>query len=111
KRLVSVIEQCLNNLLVSQKVEQSVSRLDDLHDLLEALGDEHKKWLEDICSTRGVEQEPIISDAGGLLAEPPFWVKDGERPYACFGKAEPLTYTLHKLEDAGIRVISPGQAI
>lgn len=111
KRLVSVIEQCLNNLLVSQKVEQSPSRLDDFQDLLEAIGDEHKKWLEDICSTRWVEQEPIISDAGELLAEPLFWFKDDERTYACFGKTEPPTYTLHKLEDAGIRLIAAGQQI
>jgi hypothetical protein len=41
-RLVRVIEQCLNNLLVSQTVERSVSRLDELHDLLDAVGDEHR---------------------------------------------------------------------
>ncbi len=111
KRLVSVIEQCLNNLLVSQKVEQSVSRLDELHDLVEALGDEHKTWLEDICSTKWVEQEPIISDAGEILAEPLFWFKDDDRTYVCFGNTEPPTYTLHKLEDAGMKVISPGQTI
>lgn len=111
KKLVSVVEQCLNNLLVSQKVEQAVSRLDELHDLLEAVGEEHKKWLEDICSTRWVEQEPIISEAGELLAEPLFWFKDDERTYACFGKTEPPTYTLHKLEDAGIRLIAPGEQI
>jgi hypothetical protein len=73
--------------------------------------DEHKKWLEDICSTRWVEQEPIISDTGELLAEPLFWFKDDERVYACFGKTEPSTYTLHKLEDAGIKVFSPGQGV
>ena len=109
RKLVAVVEQCLNNLLVSQKVELSASRLDEFHDLLGAIGDEHKKWLEDIFTTRWVEQEPLLSSAGEILAEPLFWFKDDERVYACFGKSEPSTYTLHMLEDAGIKVISPGQ--
>ncbi len=88
-----------------------MSRLDELQDLLEMIGDEHKKWLEDLCATRWVEQEPIVSDAGEILAEPLFWFKDDERTYACFGKTAPPTYTLHKLEDAGIRVIAPGQTL
>ena len=111
KKLVAVIEQCLNNLLVTRKVELSASRMDELSDLLAFIGEEHKRWFEDIFTTRWVEQEPILSSAGELLAEPLFWFKDDERVYACFGKMEPSTYTLQKLEDAGIKVISPGQRV
>ena len=106
-----MVEQCLNNLLVSQKVELPASRLDEFHDLLEAIGDGHKKWLEDLFTTRWVEQEPLLSSAGEILAEPLFWFKDDERVYACFGKTEPSTSTLHKLEDAGVTVISPMKSV
>jgi hypothetical protein len=41
----------------------------------------------------------------------PVWFSDEERTYACFGRIEPPTYTLRKLEYVRIKVISPGQPV
>src|SRR5262249_35222105 len=61
--------------------------------------------------SRWIEQEPIVTEDGEILAEPVFWFKEDDRVTACFVEGSPGPHTLHTLEDAGIQVVHPGQQI
>lgn len=71
----------------------------------------HRSWLEPIWKNHRVEQEPMLSSEGEILAEPLFWFKDDDRTYACFGVEHPGRRTEYTLEDAGITIIEPGAEI
>jgi hypothetical protein len=58
-----------------------------------------------------IQQEPITSNDGEILAEPLFWFQVDDRRFACFGSEAPGSHTLHKLEENGIEIIQPGQEL
>jgi hypothetical protein len=106
--ILSVIEYCLNGVLERPVVEQ-ISHLDEYEVILARIGNVHRDWLTRLWKSRWIEQEPIVTAAGEILAEPIFWFKEDDLVVACFGEGSPDTHTLYKLEDAGIQVIRPGQ--
>jgi superfamily I DNA and RNA helicase len=107
-RILSVVEKCLDGVLERPKVE-GISNLDDFEDVLSGVGSNHRDWLARLWKSRWVEREPIVTREGEILAEPLFWFKEDDRTVACFRDGSPGTNTLHRLEDAGVLIIRPGQ--
>ena len=73
------------------------------------IGKEHDKWLEQLWKRCVVEQEPILTATGKILAEPVFWFKEDNQTFACFGVQTPNVRVRHNLEDAGVKIIKPGE--
>ncbi len=111
KRICSVIEECLDDLCERPIVDHHISHQDDLVELIERIGEEHRDWLFRLLARFPMSQEPIFSEVGELIVEPLFWVKVGEVLYACFGKEAPKVRTRQKLDDSGIRLLVPGAEI
>jgi hypothetical protein len=93
------------------KVDKEISPLDDFEELAQAVGGEHRSWLEAIWKGRWIKQEPIQATDGEIIAEPLFWFQEDDRTYACFGKKPSPKHILHRLEDAGIHLLQPGEII
>jgi hypothetical protein len=109
KRLLATLEGCLDDLLERPKVEQETSGVEDFEDILESIGQEHRGWLAKLWKSYPIEQEPIKSRDGEILAEPLFWFRLDDRVLACFGHRGAGSHTLHKLEDNGIELVRPGE--
>src|SRR5262249_11012708 len=108
KQICSVIDGCLDDLCERPAVDHHISRHDDFVDLLETIGEEHRDWLFGLLDRYPLAQEPLLSTAGEVIAEPLFLVKVGERQYACFGKDTLKVRTKQKLEDFGIKLLELG---
>src|SRR5262249_34897714 len=76
--ILSVIEDCLDAVLERPKVEKDISNLDDFEDVLARIGREHRDWLAGLWKSRWIEQEPIVTADGEILAEPVFWFKEDD---------------------------------
>jgi hypothetical protein len=116
--LVATVEKCLDALLDQPKVEREISNLDDFEVVFGRLGAdsdaekrEWREWLTKVWRSYLIQQEPIIADDGEILAQPLFWFQVDDRVFACFGDEDPGAHTRHKLEDNGIEVVRPGQAL
>lgn len=107
--LITTMEQCLDCLLESPKVEREISNIEAFEDVLDALGDNHRNWLEKLWKRHQIQQERIIASDGEILGEPLFWFKAEDRVMVCFGKQMPGRHTMFKLEDNGIEIIQPSQ--
>ena len=108
---LSVLEECLGQLVDQPKVEKEISRIDDFEEVVQDIGPSHRAWIETIWKGRRVEQEPIIAADGEILAEPVFWFKDDQRIFACFGPRVPGKHILDRMEDSGIQILQPGDPI
>lgn len=84
KQLNDTFEWCIQTINSAPVVEAPASRQDDVSDILEQIGVEHRKWLEAIFDEHEVSQEPITSATGAVLAEPLFWFRSGDKMVACF---------------------------
>lgn len=111
RHLYEVLEDCLGNLCDRPEVEDEISIQDDLTDILEIIGHDQRKWLTDLWTRFEIEQEPLVSDDGELIAEPLFWFRDGDQILVCFGPKAPRQRTVQRLEDAGVILLEPGQVI
>lgn len=107
--ILTVVQDCLDAVVERPKVEREISRLDDQTDLLDRIGGQHREWLTRLWNSRWIEQEPMFAEDGEILGEPLFWFKEDDRLVACFENGKPGVTTTHKLEDAGVLVIHPGQ--
>ena len=111
KRLNDAFESCLAILNSPPPVESATSTQDDFNDILEQIGQQHRKWLLAIWKAYEVIQEPIMGGDGKLIAEPLFWFKSGSRTFACFG-ADPMEQDVKTgSKDHGIRVLVAGDEI
>jgi len=110
-RLMSVLEECRELLLDRAEVENEVSRIDEFEDVVERLGQNHRSWVESLWKKHQIELEPILAEDGEIIAEPVLWFRDSQRTLACFGNRPPSKSTQFRLEDAGIEIIQPGNAI
>ncbi|MGN6545414.1 MAG: AAA domain-containing protein [Aureliella sp.] len=108
-QLCGVIQECLDDLHERPEVAAEISPQDDLDDILDILGHEHRKWLDTLVNRWQLSQEPILTHSGEIIAEPLFWFKTADATYACFGHDRPRQRVLERLEDLGIRVLEVGQ--
>ena len=111
KLLYEVLEDCLANLEESPDVDSEISPQDDLVELLDCIGSQHRKWLIGIWNKYGIMQEPLIAKNGEIIADPLFRFKVDGQNYACFGKDLPRKRIIRKLEDFKIIVVQPGEEI
>ncbi len=109
--LYKVLEQCLANLEGYPDVESEISPQDDLVEILDRIGYEHRNWLIDLWNRHMLSQEPLISESGEIIAEPLFSLRVGKKNYACFGKESPRPRILQRLEDFGVEFLTAGQTI
>lgn len=86
QRLNETLEKCFAAQRWSPCVDASISPQDEFYDLLELVGDEHRKWLQTLWNEHVLVQEPILSPEGEVLAQPLFWYHKGGLRYACFTK-------------------------
>lgn len=110
-QLYEVLEDCLDNLHERPSVDNEISPQDDLLDIIDIIGDEHRVWLMKLWRRFRINQEPILTENGELIAEPLFWLKSDDRRYVCFGTKTPRSRVLQKLEDFGLRVLPLGQEV
>ncbi|OYW23716.1 MAG: hypothetical protein B7Z55_03235, partial [Planctomycetales bacterium 12-60-4] len=79
---------------------------DDLNDILDRIGHEHRKWLVDLWKRYDIRQEPITDSAGAVLAEPLFWFRADETVHACFGNESEED---HRSSDVPYRLLCVGE--
>ncbi len=102
------VASCVETLNWTPPIETLQSIQDDLNDILERIGSEHCKWLVSLWRRFEINQEPIQSDHGQVLAEPLFSLhQDGQR-WACFGKETVSEQVVNVIQERGIRVLQVG---
>ena len=84
KRLHDIIESCIAAQDAPPDVDLDTSNQDDLLDILDQIGPQHRKWLVSLWKEYRIVQEPMLSVNGQVIAEPLFWFTKGGRRYACF---------------------------
>lgn len=85
RKLIDTISSCVETMNSTPDVEVQLSKQDNLDDILEEIGIQHRKWLTDLWSRFEIHQEPITDADGRVLAEPLFWFENGGVRMACFG--------------------------
>jgi superfamily I DNA/RNA helicase len=108
KKLYQVIEDCLGHLEEAPDVDSEISPQDDIVEILEHIGSEHRKWLMELWSKVRVAQEPLMTKTGEVIAEPLFSFRIGKQTYACFGSELPRKRILQRLEDFDVKPIVAG---
>lgn len=111
KQLYGVLKDCLDDLHERPEVESKISPQDDLVDILDIIGHEHRQWLAGLWNRCKLEQEPILTSSGEVVAEPLFWFETSAGTYACFGTERPRQRVLQRLDDSGIRLLEVGTGI
>ncbi len=82
KRIFDALKACLELLNTKPDFETAPSRQDAFNDVLEQIGDKHRKWLRQIWGRFDIKLEPILNAAGKVVFEPLFWFRDNNRIYA-----------------------------
>ncbi len=109
-KVMPVLKEC-RDLLVEGADQDFVSPLDDMNDIIERLGEEHRGWVEGIARRRKIEHEPVTAPSGEILLEPLFWSATPNGKFICFGTQQPSRDTRHQAEDLGFRILTPGEAL
>ncbi|XZE21134.1 AAA domain-containing protein [Pirellulaceae bacterium SH449] len=108
-KIFRAVELCLNCLQETSQIDSESSQQDDMEDILQIIGSEHRKWLQRVWAGHLISHEPITDQNGQIIAEPLFWYRDIGRIYACFGK-EPLPQrVLQELEDRSVVILTIGR--
>ena len=108
-RIMTTLKDCLG-LLTKVPAVQAESLLDVAEELLSRIGTKHRAWLKAIMKKHPIEQDPMLADNGEVLADPLFWFGHDDTIFACFCE-EPKQTVRHRLEDAKITVLLPGNAV
>lgn len=108
RQVTQTITSCVDTLNWTPPVEMPQSIQDDLNDILERIGTEHRKWLVSLWKQFEITQEPIQSDDEQELAEPLFCLHQAGQRWACFGTEtiSPLDFNL--IQARGIRLLQLG---
>ncbi len=109
RRLFEILDECLDQTVDAPVVETVHTPQDDFIDILEQIGEEHRKWLSDLMNSHAISQEPIITDRGEIIAEPLFTIQIAGKTHACFGNKPPSGRVMQKLEDLSIQIIQVGR--
>ena len=108
RQIYHVLTTCLGQLSTIPSVLIDHSPQDDLLEILEQIGEAHRSWLSEIMARYKLNQEPIVTPTGEVVAEPLFSFRVGQQIYACFGTQVPDNHAQFRLEEAGIKLITPG---
>ncbi len=108
RKLGETISGCVEAMNSTPDIEAPTSVQDDLNDILETIGFEHRKWLVDLWKRFEIRQEPITEADGKALAEPLFWFDKGTTRLACFGANELTESERVKLASQNITVLEAG---
>jgi superfamily I DNA/RNA helicase len=111
QQLFEVINDCLDNIQERPVIDSDISPQDDLIDLLNIIGQDQRKWLMELWRRFRINQEPMLTEKGELIAEPLFWFKTDSASYACFGNSPPRQRVLQRLEDFDVRLLAVGQDV
>lgn len=109
--LFRAIETCLDYLHNHPRLDSHTSIHDDITDILDIIGEEHRKWLQGLWSQYELSQEPLLTEDNELIAEPLFWLKHDGKIIACFGNKIPRQRTIENLVDQGIGVLKVGEEV
>ncbi len=111
RQIMRTISKCIETMSKTPVVELSTSTQDDLHDILEKIGVEHRKWLIDLWNRFSIRQEPIMDANGDVLAEPIFWFEHSGNRIACFHDDTDVGGFLHRSHQSGIVALPVGQPV
>jgi len=111
RRILQTLSSCIETMNATPNVDMTASIQDDLNDILDQIGTEHRAWLIDLWKRFEIRQEPIVSADGIVLAEPLFWFQHGERRIACVPIAAVPRSTLDHLWQTNIICISAGDRV
>jgi superfamily I DNA/RNA helicase len=111
KLIFDAVKTCMDCLHENPEIDLDISPQDDLVELLDIIGDQHRKWLMGLWSRYTVFQEPLYTSQGELIAEPLFWFVNDTRTFACFGTQLPMQRILQRLQDHDVDIIHPGQIV
>lgn len=107
RTLSETISACVETMTSTPNVEIPTSIQDDLNDILDRIGHEHRRWLVDLWKRFDIRQEPITDGVGAVLAEPLFWFRAGDSIHACFGDG---TGDDQRSSDVPYRVLCVGES-
>lgn len=105
------LKRCTEQLADIRAVDDPASVRDDFRAMLDIIGDKHGQWLHGLMSRYRIVQEPIVSTAGEVIAEPVFWLNANGRVHACFTPGNPSQATMGRLTGLGMVVIPVGVAV
>lgn len=108
RELTDTISRCVEALTATPDVEVRQSIQDDLNDILEQIGPEHRQWLVDLWKRFQIHQEPIHAPDGAVLAEPLFGLHQNESRWACFGTTPVSPETAQALHQSGFQILAVG---
>lgn len=111
QEIYMVVRECLDNLDKTFLIEKPTSAQDDVSDLLNSIGWEHRNWLTSLWKSGGLKQEPLINDKSVLVADPLFTLHRNGLVYACFGKNTPNEELLSDLRSMGVINLNPGEQL
>ena len=111
RQLTQTISNCIETMNSTPDVELSTSIQDDLNDILENIGVEHRNWLVDLWKRFDIRQEPITDAVGRVLVEPLFWFEHGGNRVACLENDAVLPSKKNNFWESGIVILKIGEAL
>jgi len=111
RQLTQTISNCIETMNSTPDVELSTSIQDDLNDILENIGVEHRNWLVDLWKRFDIRQEPITDAVGRVLVEPLFWFEHGGNRVACLENDAVLPSQKNNFWESGIVILKIGEAL
>ena len=110
-QICTVLKECLDSLHATLAVDERIRRNDDLAELLDIIGSEHREWLDRLFTQYRIVQEPLVTEQGEVIAEPLFWFQNNDQAYVCFGPKMPAQRVIHQLEDGGFKMLRAGESL
>ncbi len=111
RQLCQTINDCVAAMNSTPNVEASTSAQDDLNDILDTIGIEHRDWLTELWQRFEIHQEPILATDGTILAEPIFWFEQGDKLMACFDNASDPKEQQPAFPGRRLTILKPGDKI
>jgi hypothetical protein len=111
RRILQAISSCIDTMNATPDVDMTSSIQDDLNDILDQIGTQHRAWLIDLWKRFDIRQEPIVDDDGHLLAQPLFWFQNENHRVVCFRPADADRHTVDRLRKSEIFCIYPGDRV
>jgi superfamily I DNA/RNA helicase len=111
RQVWQTIDNCVEALNTTPDVEMATSVQDDLNDILDRIGIEHRKWLINLWKRFAIRQEPLTDADGTVLAEPLFWFEQENQRLVCFGDESVSQEQQAGFQQLLITVLNPGESL